>query len=150
MSTTLDLPSVFELRYPGDRELVPVIRRFLFDLCNKAVPGAPELASSVALAAFELLDNAASHGPRRDAVLRFEIVALEPTPQVRVSVSNSVTLAQLQVLNGEVEKVRLAPDAEAHYRELQRTLPGSRAASAWRGCARRPTSICSSGSWAPP
>jgi hypothetical protein len=109
----------FELTFSPSLALVSTVRRFVSEFYAETI-GDPEIASKLALATHELLDNGARYSLDGRSSLR---IRLERTPKdvaVTIETRNRAVDAHLSSARVALDELAAAPDADAHYQILMR------------------------------
>jgi hypothetical protein len=117
VNAILETTPSFELRFRPSASLITVVRRFVEDFYVKVMDDR-DVASRLALATHELLENAAKYSTNGEASL--QVVARTETVHVRAS--NRAAPAQIELLRKVFDEIGSAPDAKELYsRMLKRT-----------------------------
>jgi hypothetical protein len=107
----------FELRFRPSTGLITLVRGFVEEFYMRVMDD-PDVASRLALATHELLENAAKYSTDGEATIQVEVRKLT----VYVRASNRAAPAQIDLLRRCFDEIRAAPDARALYaRMLERT-----------------------------
>lgn len=132
MSAPAEAPS-FELRFRPSVELISVVRHFVADFYLKVLPD-EDMASRLALATHELLENAAKYSIDGEAVLQVELDSAAGTIFVRIS--NRAASAQIEALRRLFDEISAAEDAATFYAQLVRRSAARTSGSGGLGLAR--------------
>jgi anti-sigma regulatory factor (Ser/Thr protein kinase) len=125
----------FELHFRPDVRSVRLVRRFVADMYQRFLSD-PEGTSRIALAAHELLENAARFSKDGEATLRIE-VEMERRPRaVRIVLRNRAEPSNIAAIREIVERVAGAPSASTFYGELIEKRVRTRDRSGGFGLAR--------------
>jgi hypothetical protein len=109
----------FELRFRPSSNLITVVRGFVEDFYMKVMDDR-DVASRLALATHELLENAAKYSTDGEASIQVQVQAETGTVYVRAC--NRAAPAQIDLLRKVFDEIRAAPDArELYSRMLKRT-----------------------------
>jgi hypothetical protein len=84
----------------------------------------PDVASRIALAAHELLENATKYSVDGEARLRLEVEQSEPAPRLSIHVSNRSSPEEIGQLQQRFEAMTEQPDAFRCYQKLLRLARG--------------------------
>jgi hypothetical protein len=107
----------FELRFRPSTDLISVVRGFVEEFYMKVMDD-PGVASRLALATHELLENAAKYSTDGEAAIHVEV----RRSTVYVRACNRAAPAQIDLLRRCFDEISAAPNArELYARMLQRT-----------------------------
>jgi hypothetical protein len=109
----------FEMVFSPSWELVSVVRKFAGVLCEQVLTDG-DLASRVALATHELLENAVKYSVDGKTTIRMDVDLKAARPCVTVRTRNRVTHEQAAVLVTKIDEIAAAPDALGHFQTLMR------------------------------
>jgi len=109
----------FELMFSPSYELVSVVRRFAGVLCEQALVDG-DLASRVALATHELLENAVRYSVDGRTTIRVDVDLKAARPSVTVRTRNRATRDQAAVLATKIDEIVAAPDPLRLFQSLMR------------------------------
>lgn len=109
----------FEMMFSPSYELVSVVRRFAGVLCEQVLVDC-ELASRVALATHELLENAVKYSVDGKTTIRVDVDLKAARPSVTVRTRNRVTREQAAVLLTKIDEIAAAPDPVGMFQMLMR------------------------------
>jgi hypothetical protein len=117
VNAILETTPSFELCFRPSAALITVVRSFVEDFYMKVMDDR-DVASRLALATHELLENAAKYSTDGEASL--QVVARTETVHVRAS--NRASPSQIELLRRSFDEIGSAPDAKELYsRMLKRT-----------------------------
>jgi hypothetical protein len=109
----------FELRFRPSSSLITVVRAFVEDFYVKVMDD-HDVASRLALATHELLENAAKYSSDGEASIQVQVQARTGTVYVRAT--NRAEPARIDLLRKCFDEIEAAPDARDLYlRMLKRT-----------------------------
>jgi len=115
----------FEMSFCPSLELVSVVRQFVAAFYGRVMTD-PDLASRVALAAHELLENAVKYSVDGETYIRMDLLG-DDTAVIRTRNRSSVDHAR--VLQTRLDALRASADPDAFYQRLIRDstrIPDSR------------------------
>jgi hypothetical protein len=110
---TLDV-AYMELMFRPKMTLISVVRRFVRDFCGQLVADA-DVASRLALATHELLENAAKYSSTGESKLRVQIDRGPSTCRLSVRTWNEAGATEIESLKRACRSVSDASDAFNHY-----------------------------------
>jgi len=111
-----------ELMFRPQVELISIVRRFVWDYCGQLV-GDADVASRLALATHELLENATKYSSTGESRLRVQIDRGPSTCRLSVRTWNEALPIEIESLKQACSSVSNARDAFDHYqRRIRETL----------------------------
>jgi len=103
--------------------MVSVIRRFIEEISGR-LGADDDLAGRVALAAHELLENAAKYGRQGEGVLQLHSVLVGQQRRIMLTVKNHASAEHIDRLHGTFSQMDGNPDPFAHYFNLMNSGDG--------------------------
>jgi hypothetical protein len=103
----------FHLSFAPNIKLVTTVRRFTGEFYRRILPD-QEVASRLALATHELLENAVAYASDGETGVRIEL----DSPNLIVRTWNRVSSPHLQDLTNAIDELNRAPDADAYYQQM--------------------------------
>lgn len=120
----------FHLVFRPNIKLVSTVRRFTGEFYRRVLVD-QELASRLALATHEMLENAVTYGNDDETAIRIELDG----EMLSVKTWNSAEPARLAAIKDAIDNVMAAPDADAYYQQ-QMALAAKRNDGSGLGLAR--------------
>ncbi len=108
-----------ELMFRPQVELISIVRRFVRDFCGQFI-GDKDLASRLALATHELLENAAKYSSTGESKLRVQIARGPSTCRLSVRTWNEALPTEIESLKQACSSVSNASNAFDHYQKRMR------------------------------
>jgi len=109
----------FEMSFSPSDELISLVRRFVGTFYLRVLSD-PDLASRVALATHELLENAVRYSADGVALIRMEIRSLQSSPHVEIRTRNRAPKAHTGVLATRIDEMNSLGDPFKFYQLLMR------------------------------
>ena len=114
-------PVYFEMSFCPSLDLVSVVRRFVGAFYEHVLTDR-ELASRVALAAHELLENAVKYSVDGETSIRMDVLA---GGGIVIRTRNKANVDHAKVLEGRLQALAASGDPDAYYQSLFRSSVGS-------------------------
>lgn len=114
----------FEMSFCPSIELVSLVRRFVGTFYLRVLSDA-DLASRVALATHELLENAVKYSTDGEANIRLVIKALNTRPTIELRTRNRTPPEQAAVLVRNIQEMNALNDPFKYYQTLMRRSANS-------------------------
>lgn len=112
-----------EIKFAPSWKLISDVRRFVSVFYNRTL-GEPDAAGRIALAAHELLENAAKYSSDGEACLRMEVTQAGPPCTMWIVVSNRASQDEIARLRQTFGMMAQHKDPLAYYQQLIRTSRG--------------------------
>jgi hypothetical protein len=109
----------FEMSFCPSLELVSLVRRFVGTFYLRVLSD-PDLASRVALATHELLENAVKYSTDGETNIRMEIKKQGTGHQIEIRTRNRTATDQLEKLASNVDEMNQLNDPFKYYQQLMR------------------------------
>ncbi len=110
-------PVDFELAFQPNAALIAVVRRFVTDFYDRVLQQGGDVASRLALATHELLENAVKYSKDGETTIRIDVE--QSTPKVvRIALRNRAEPANIAAIREILDGVASAPDSFAYYQKL--------------------------------
>ena len=132
-AASLETAPSFELRFRPSSNLITVVRGFVQDFYMKVMNDC-DVASRLALATHELLENAAKYSADGEASIQVQVQAQTGTVYVRAS--NRAAPTQIDLLRKCFDEIEAAPDARELYTEMLKRTAVLASGSGGLGLAR--------------
>jgi anti-sigma regulatory factor (Ser/Thr protein kinase) len=126
----MDNRPYFHLVFRPNIKLVSTVRRFTGEFYRRVLVD-QELASRLALATHEMLENAVAYANDDETAIRIEIEG----DQLSVRTWNRAAAERLAALKSSIDRVMAAPDADLYYQE-QMSVAARRSEGSGLGLAR--------------
>jgi hypothetical protein len=123
MSDEVRKNTYMEIHFAPSWELISDVRRFVSVFYNRTL-GEPDAAGRIALAAHELLENAAKYSSDGDARLRMEVTRGGPPHTMRIAISNRATQDEIERLKQSFSRMAEDKDPFTYYQRLIRSSRG--------------------------
>lgn len=111
------LPASFAIRFSPSSHLISIVRRFVHSFYGKVLDDA-ELASQLALATHELLENAVKYGTTNEAGLAVTVAELDDGFSITVAIRNRAEEEDIAEARRLIDALAGAADPFAYYQEL--------------------------------
>jgi hypothetical protein len=112
-----------EIKFAPSWKLISDVRRFVSVFYNRTL-GEPDAAGRIALAAHELLENAAKYSSDGEARLRMEVTQGGPPHTMWMVVSNRARAEEIERLQQTFGEMKQHRDPLAYYQQLIRSSRG--------------------------
>ncbi len=109
----------FEMSFSPSDELISLVRRFVGTFYLRVLSD-PDLASRVALATHELLENAVRYSADGVALVRMEIRSPQTAPLVEIRTRNRAAKQHTSVLANRIDEMNSLGDPFKFYQQLMR------------------------------
>ena len=123
MSDEARKETYMEIQFAPSWELISDVRRFVSVFYNRTL-GEPDAAGRIALAAHELLENAAKYSSDGEARLRMEASRGGPPYTMRIAISNRASPDEIDRLKQVFGKMSEDKDPFTYYQRLIRSSRG--------------------------